>query len=81
MIMNCLEFALKFNSENPDYPIYYDGDHIINLHRSTPIPGCYLPLTDYDYSYIRNSFSVALSHEARELLERYYDNQYKYPRV
>jgi len=72
MMMSCLEFALWFNKENPDYPIYYDGDHVINLHKSTPVPGCYLPLTDYSYTCIRNSFATGLSRGTIKLLEKYY---------
>lgn len=74
--MNCLQFALYFSSKNPDYKIYYDGDHVINLRENVNIQN-FLPLEDYGKENILNSFDETLYPIDRKRLNKYFENNTK----
>lgn len=69
--MNCLQFALLFWDEHPEYGIYYDGDHAINLREPT---GNFIPLENYGYEHILKSFGNTLYPVDRLKLKRYFDS-------
>jgi hypothetical protein len=67
---NCLEYALRFWRENPEYRIYYNGDHVVNVR--TDRVSTYVPIEESGYEAISRSFAGLLSAEGEELLSMYY---------
>lgn len=67
--MNCLEYALEFWQKEPEYRIYYNSDHVINLPKGTDVTG-FLPLEQFGFEHISNSFT--LSGKATEQLIKYF---------
>lgn len=70
--MNCLQFALLFWDKNPNYLIFYNGDHVINL--TEPI-GNYIPIESYGYEHIRESFEKTLYPCDLVKLKRYFNKE------
>lgn len=78
--MNCLSYALRFWSSNPDYRIYYNNDHCINLPSFVEVKvekgPRFLPLASYGYEHFSSSFAGVLSEEDKLLLARYFGKKY-----
>ncbi len=74
-IENCLLYALKFWSLNPEYKIYYNGDHVINATYDVGYNYSgfiYIRLEEYGYEYIVNSFKEVLDDYHLALLNLYF---------
>ena len=69
--MNCLVFALRFWSRNPEYKIYYDGSHCVNA--DMPIGGKFLPAEKFGLLHFLGAFQDHLSEEDKSTLIRYFD--------
>lgn len=72
--MNCLQFALAFNARNPEYKIYYNSDHVINLKDNEQING-YLPLETFGIEHIEKSFAGVLYPIDFVRLRRYFNEK------
>ena len=69
MKFNCLQYALRFWDEHPEYRIFYNGDHVINmLHQADS----FIPIEDYGYNHILNSFKDTMKKKDLRLLRRYF---------
>lgn len=71
-MMNCLSYALNFWSEHPEYLIYYNGDHCINL-RDREVATNYLSLSGYGLEHMMSSFQNTLNKEDIFLLKQYFE--------
>ena len=69
--MNCMEYALVFWLKEPDYMIYYNSDHAINLPKDTKISKNFLPLKSFGYEHVLKSFE--LSENSKEILKVYFE--------
>ena len=69
--MNCMEYALEFWQKEPNYLIYYNSDHAINLPKDTKISENFLPLKSFGYEHILKSFE--LSENSKEILKLYFE--------
>jgi len=69
--MNCMEYALVFWLKEPDYMIYYNSDHAINLPKDTKISKNFLPLKSFGYEHVLKSFE--LSENSKEILKLYFE--------
>jgi len=69
--MNCLDYALAFWNKHPEYIVYYNADHCVNLPRGTDVQG-FCPLEFYGYNHMNNTFKDVLSEEGKELLKKYF---------
>lgn len=49
MEINCLSYALRYWNLYPEYRLYYNSYHVINL----PVNACigFLPIEDFGYDY------------------------------
>ena len=49
MEINCLSYALRYWNLYPEYRLYYNSNHVVNL----PINVCigFLPIEDFGYDY------------------------------
>lgn len=49
MEINCLSYALRYWSLYPEYRLYYNSYHVVNL----PVNACigFLPIEDFGYDY------------------------------
>ena len=73
--INCLIYALQFWKDNPDYRIWYNSNHCINLPSSiqNPFPNReFLPAEDYGYIYFSSTFKEFLNQEYQLLLKQYF---------
>jgi len=71
-VPNCLEYALLFWKEHPDYRIYYNSSHCINAYEAITGSG-YLPAESFGYEYFKNSFKDLLSDYSKQLLKLYFN--------
>ena len=48
-MINCLSYALRYWNLYPEYRLYYNSYHVINL----PVNACigFLPIEDFGYDY------------------------------
>ena len=69
--MNCLQYSLKFWESNPNYRIWYNSDHCINLPKNSSVVG-FLPLEQFGYEHITSSFKEFLTEEYLTLLKKYF---------
>ena len=69
--MNCMNYALDFWQKNPNYLIYYNSDHAINLPIDTKISKNFLPLESFGYEHVLKSFE--LSENSKEILKLYFE--------
>jgi len=74
--MNCLAFALRFWEKNPEYKIWYNSSHCINIptwmtaqFEGDPV---YLPAEGFGYDYFSGSFAGLLDDYEQELLVNYF---------
>ena len=74
--MNCLQFALYFYSKNPEYKIFYDGDHVINLRENVNIQN-FLPIETYGKEHILSSFGKTLYPIDEKRLNEYFKQNEK----
>ena len=71
MEINCLSYALRSWNLYPEYRLYYNSDHVVNL----PINACigFLPIEDFGYDYFFNWYKNGLiNEEDLILLNRYF---------
>lgn len=49
MESNCLSYALRYWNLHPEYRLYYNSDHVVNL----PVNACigFLPIEEFGYDY------------------------------
>ena len=49
MESNCLSYALRYWNLYPEYRLYYNSNHVVNL----PVNACigFLPIEDFGYDY------------------------------
>ena len=79
--MNCLAYALEFWDNHPEYQIFYDGDHAVNLEVKLALPEMELlpkmigmrPITEWKYDFIAKSFNGLLTKPQEKLLRKYYN--------
>ncbi len=69
--MNCLQFALRFWNDNRNYKIFYNSDHVINLEQCEQTD--YLPLEEFGFKNIYNSFRQILTKNDIQLLKKYFN--------
>jgi len=80
--MNCLAYALRFWSENPNYKLWYNSNHVINIpigldatftHNSEyPYAIAYSPAEQWGYNYFASAFKGLLDKDEMELLKKYF---------
>jgi hypothetical protein len=78
--MNCLQYALEFWNKNPDYGLFYNSHHVVNLPDSDNllVKGKYaeigfLPLTEFGYVYFSDWYYRGLiDDKALQLLIKYF---------
>jgi len=71
MESNCLSYALRYWNLYPEYRLYYNSDHVVNL----PVNACigFLPIEDFGYDYFLNWYKNGLiNEEDLVLLNRYF---------
>ena len=66
-----MDYALEFWQKEPNYLIYYNSDHAINLPKDTKISENFLPLKSFGYEHILKSFE--LSENSKEILKLYFE--------
>lgn len=74
---NCLIFALQVWKKNPDYKIWYNSDHCINLPSSikNPFPNKeFLPAEEFGYRHFLSTFKLILDQQPyyHLLLKQYF---------
>lgn len=76
-MINCLSYALRFWDKNPDYRIWYNSDHCINIPLDTypnfKYGRMFLPAEEFGYHYFISSFKGLISLEDEVLLKKYFD--------
>lgn len=80
--INCLSYALRFWNECPEYEIYYDSGHCINLKSTDTITGkgmTFLKAEDYGYEYFVNAFLDQLTNNDLTLLKKYFKKDLTFP--
>ncbi len=74
--LNCLSYALQFWNKNPDYKIWYNSDHCINIpidtYPSFKHGRMFLPAEEFGYYYFSNAFKDLISEEDHILLKEYF---------
>ena len=71
-MINCLSYALRYWNLYPEYRLYYNSYHVVNL----PINACmgFLPIEDFGYDYFFNWYNRGLINEDDlVLLNRYFN--------
>ena len=67
--MNCLSYALRYNP--PNYRIYYNSDHCVNLSQGFILEG-FLLIEEFGYDYFYKWFEQGLiDEEDLKLLKTY----------
>lgn len=75
--MNCLSYALSYWYYNRDTVIYYNSNHCINVEKgifeeqTLRVIG-YLPLEEFGYEHIYNSFKGLLKKKDIKMLKEYF---------
>lgn len=72
MEINCLSYALRYWNLYPEYRLYYNSYHVVNL----PINACigFLPIEDFGYDYFFSWYKNSLINEDDlVLLNRYFN--------
>jgi hypothetical protein len=73
--MNCLQYALEFWDKNPDYRLWYNSDHVINLPSGSYAIGFY-PAEDFGFTYFFNWHGQGLiDTNAVRLLVKYFNSK------
>ena len=70
-MINCLSYALRYWNLYPEYRLYYNSYHVVNL----PVNACigFLPIEDFGYDYFFNWYKRGLiNEEDLVLLNRYF---------
>lgn len=70
--MNCLAYALRFWEKEPNYVLYYNSDHVVNLPEGTEVKG-FLPAEKFGYVYFAGAAGGLLDEYEQELLKRYFN--------
>jgi hypothetical protein len=70
--MNCLTYCLEQWSDNPDFRLWYNSNHVVVIepHIDLRDKG-YLPLEEYGFNYFTSSFSLSTAYSL--LLQDYFD--------
>lgn len=75
-MINCLAYALRFWERNPEYTLYYNSGHVINLDYYRSGADHYisfLPAEDFGYDYFSSAFEGLLDEYEQDLLKRYFN--------
>lgn len=71
-MLNCLSYALQFWKKCPEYRIYYNSNHCINIPEETKIEG-FLPIEEFGFEYFYKWFEQGLiNQEDLNLLVSYF---------
>ena len=80
--MNCLSYALSFwyYNRNSYSTIYYNSDHCINMENGLLVNHNlkklnFLPIEDFGYDHIYNSFEKLLKKKDIKILKEYFDEK------
>lgn len=60
-MLNCLSYALRYWDLYPEYRLYYNSDHVINL--PVNIYTGFLPIEEFGYDYFFNWYKRGLINE------------------
>lgn len=74
--MNCLIYALRFWDKHPEYKLWYNSDHVINIPTwiKDPFPnGGFLPAEDYGYQYFVKWDHALIEESDKLLLKKYFN--------
>lgn len=72
-MINCLSYALRFWNLHPEYRLYYNSDHCVNLPIGAECTG-FLPIEEFGYDYFFNWYKRGLiNEEDLALLNRYFN--------
>lgn len=72
MESNCLSYALRYWNLYPEYRLYYNSDHCVNLPIGAECTG-FLPIEEFGYDYFLNWYKNGLINEDDlVLLSRYF---------
>ena len=72
MEINCLSYALRYWNLYPEYRLYYNSDHVVNL--PINIYTGFLPIENFGYDYFFNWYKRGLINEDDlVLLNRYFN--------
>lgn len=75
-MMNCLAYALRFWKINPQYKLYYNSNHVVNLDfysRDANYHTGFLPAEYFGYEYFSSAFKGLLSSYEEDLLKKYFN--------
>jgi len=61
-MINCLSYALRYWNLYPEYRLYYNSDHCVNLPIGAECTG-FLPIEDFGYDYFLNWYKNGLINE------------------
>lgn len=74
--MNCLSYALRFNP--PNYRIYYNSDHCVNLPQGSILKG-FLLIAEFGYDYFYKWYEQGLINKRDiELLKDYFSKVHNF---
>jgi hypothetical protein len=74
MIINCLAYSLHFWSENRDYVLKYNSDHVIAVPSDTFVENFH-PIEDFGYDHVIKSFFSRLDTTDIKLLNEYFNDR------
>jgi hypothetical protein len=81
IVINCLSYSLRFWKKNPEYKIWYNSDHCINIpnYVVNPFPNKeFLPIEEFGFDYFYRWFEQRLINpEELKLLESYFIKDYR----
>ena len=75
-MINCLSYALRYWNLYPEYRLYYNSDHVVNLpQNSFCFNYGFRPIEDFGYDYFFNWYNRGLINEDDLiLLNRYFNH-------
>lgn len=75
--MNCLSYALRFWNLHPEYKIWYNSDHCINIpsYVNVAFYGMhkFLPIEEFGFVYFERAFEDLIDEGDLELLKKYFN--------
>lgn len=75
--INCLSYALRFNKLYPEYKIYYNSYHCVNLPEGSVLQG-FLLIEEFGYDYFYRWYENNLITEEDLFLLKEYFNLHSY---
>lgn len=73
--MNCLVYALRFWEKHPEYKLWYNSDHVINIptYVVNPFPNKeFLPVEDFGFQYFIKWDHALIEQSDIDLLIKYF---------